>query len=295
MKLRQWCSCSIAVGISMFLVGVIFHFSIPFAAPEIEAQYENHELFRPWPGWTSRYMLIHPFIYAPVFAAVFLKLRQETSFPAGIKGGFICAAGIFCVGSLPVFILTFASFQVSAEVIVTWIVQNLCQYLAAGIALGAVADGVKVRLSTQLPASAGVVWGCLLQKETFLDIIRGWLTVKNSDTWPATLFMPATTFVMQIRPFGIGPASSHSVRVIRVDQAAREIETEERGQLVISWNHQMRVETSPGNQSRYTDCIHLNAGLLTPLGWLFACLFYRSRQRRLRLLFTRIAASRSNK
>ena len=176
----------------------------------------------------------------------------------------------------------------------SWIVQNLCQYLAAGVVIGAVADGATVRLSTQLPASAGDVWGRLLQKETFLYIIRGWLTVENSDTWPATLFLPATTFVMKIRPFGIGPVSSHSVHVIRVDPVAREIQTEESGQLVTSWNHQMIVETFPRNQSRYTDSIHLNAGLLTPPVWFFACLFYRSRQRRLRFLFARIATDSSN-
>ncbi len=85
-----------------------------------------------------------------------------------------------------------------------------------------------------------------------------------------------------------------SVHVIRVDQAAGEIQTEENGQLVTSWNHQMRVETSPGDQSRYTDWIHLKAGLLTPLVWLFACLFYRSRQRRLRSLFAKIATGSSN-
>ncbi len=99
-------------------------------------------------------MLAHPFLYGSVFAAVFLALRKGSTFPAGIRGGLIYGAGVFSVGSLPVFVLAFASFQVSAEVIVTWIVQNLCQYLAAGIALGAVADGVTVRLSTQLPASA---------------------------------------------------------------------------------------------------------------------------------------------
>ena len=32
----------------------------------------------------------------------------------------------------------------------------------------------------------------------------------------------------------------------------------------------MSVETLPGNQSRYTDFIDLNAGLLSPLVWLFA-------------------------
>ena len=54
----------------------------------------------------------------------------------------------------------------------------------------------------------------------------------------------------------------------------------------------MRVETAPGNQSRYTDCIHLNAGLLTPFVWLFAMMFYRSRQQRLRLLVASL--NRSN-
>jgi hypothetical protein len=140
MKLRQWCSCSIAVGITMFLVGVVFHFLIGSLAPDIERQYKNSALFRSWQGWTSNYMLIHPFLYAPVFAAVFLKLRMATSFPSGIKGGLIYGAGVFCVGSLPVFLLTFASFQMSVEIMLSWIVQNLCQYLAAGVAIGAVAD-----------------------------------------------------------------------------------------------------------------------------------------------------------
>jgi hypothetical protein len=285
MNLRLWFSSSIAVGITMFLVGGMFHILIRFLAPDILQQYKNPALFRDWDGWTSTYMLIHPFIYAPVFTSIFLGLRRADNFPSGIRGGLINGAGVFCVGSLPVFLMAFASFQVSAEIILTWIFQNLCQYLAAGIAIGAVTDGVTVRLGTQLSASAVDAWERLLQKETFLQIIRGWLTVRNSDTWPATLFRPATAFVMQIRPLGIAPVSTHTVNVIRVDQVAREIETEENGQFVTTWNHLMRVETAPGNQSRYTDCIHLNAGLLTPFVWLFAIMFYRSRQQRLSSLF----------
>lgn len=140
MKLRQWCSCSIAAGITMFLVGVVFHFLIGSLAPEIERQYKNPALFRGWQGCTSTYMTIHPFIFAPVFAAVFLKLRIANSLPSGIKGGLVYGAGVFCVGSLPVFLLAFASFQMSVEMFLSWIVQNLCQYLAAGVAIGAVAD-----------------------------------------------------------------------------------------------------------------------------------------------------------
>ena len=50
--------------------------------------------------------------------------------------------------------LAFASFQVSAEIISLWIVQNLCQYLAAGIAVDRVADGMTARVITELDASA---------------------------------------------------------------------------------------------------------------------------------------------
>ena len=152
MKLRLWFSSSTAVGITMFLVGVVFHILGPYFASGLEQKYENRDLFRDWEGWTSTYMLIHPFIYAPVFASIFLGLRRASSFPNGIRGGLIYGAGVFCVGSLPVFLLAFASFQVSVEIILIWIVLNLCKYLAAGVAIGAVTGGVTVRLSTQLSA-----------------------------------------------------------------------------------------------------------------------------------------------
>jgi hypothetical protein len=64
MKLRHWCSCSIAVGIAMILVGGVFHFLICYLAPGILQQYKNLALFRDWEEWTSTYMKIHPFLYA---------------------------------------------------------------------------------------------------------------------------------------------------------------------------------------------------------------------------------------
>lgn len=140
MKLRYWISGSVVVGITMFLVGLMFHVLGGYIAPDLELQYKNRVLFRDWNAWTSTYMVIHPFVYAPVFFAIFLHLRRASSLPAGINGGLIYGVGVFCAGSLPVFLVAFASFQVSVEVIATWVVQNLCQYLAAGIALGIVAE-----------------------------------------------------------------------------------------------------------------------------------------------------------
>lgn len=50
MKLRVWFSSSIAVGITIFLVGGVFHISIRCLVPDILQQYKTPALFRDWEG-----------------------------------------------------------------------------------------------------------------------------------------------------------------------------------------------------------------------------------------------------
>lgn len=283
MDFSRWLSSGLAAGITMFLVGTVFHYLIPVIRPDIPPQYLNLDLFRAWRGWTYLYMVIHPFAYGLIFAAVFVGLRM-TGFPSGIRGGLLYGATIFLVGSLPLFVLIFASLQVSGEIMVSWTIQNLAQYLLAGIAVGAVADGMTVRVSSHLPAPVEQVWELLLRKDTLLTITRGVVSYADSEQWPERLFNCGTALTMQVRLFGCGPASPHKVRVVRVDEAEREIETEEHGGLVSAWNHRMHVEAVSTVESRYTDTIELRAGLLTPVAWSFACLFYWYRQRQWRNL-----------
>lgn len=84
----------------------------------------------------------------------------------------------------------------------------------------------------------------------------------------------------RVRLFGKGPSSPHNVQVVRVDEGHGEIETEESGGLVRVWNNRMHVEPVSEAGCRYTDRIQVQAGLLTPLVWLFAVGFYCYRQRR---------------
>jgi hypothetical protein len=254
----------------LFLVGTLFHLLVPMIAPGIRPQFLNAALFRPWPGWTFTYMVINPFGYG--FSA----------FPSGGRGGLVYGAGVFVVGSLPVYLLAFASFQVSPEVILSWVVQSLAQYVLAGMALGCVADGASVRVSIRLQAPASRVWELLLLKDTFLYITRGMMSYTDTGEWPTRLFSEGTTLTTRVRLFGCGPSFPHKVEVVRVDDSRREVETKESGGLVRVWNHQMRVGTVSDAECRYTDCIELQAGLATPLVWLFAAVFYRYRQRRWR-------------
>lgn len=140
MTISRTLLAGLAAGITMFFVGTVFHFLTPIVQPGIPVQYLNAALFRTWPGWTATYMVIHPFLFGFVFAVIFVGLRRSTQFPMGIRGGLFYGALVFLVGSLPVFLLTFALLQLSVEIIVGWMVQNLVQYLLAGVVMGAVSD-----------------------------------------------------------------------------------------------------------------------------------------------------------
>ena len=190
----QWVSGSLAAGATLFLVGYAFYKVVPVVAPVIPLQFSNAALYRPWPGWTRTYMAVHPFVYGAVFAAVFLGLRRWSAFAPGVRGGLVYGTGVFVVGSLPVYLLTLASFQVSPEVILSWILQSLAQYALAGMILGCVCDGASVRVSAILPAPASRVWKLLLLKSTFLYVTRGMMSAekrpycgaRGGDHHPAT-------------------------------------------------------------------------------------------------------------
>jgi ligand-binding SRPBCC domain-containing protein len=267
----------------MFLVGAAFYMLVPILAPGIEPQYHNVEVFRAWPRILT-YMALYPFTYGFVFAAAFVALRHWSSFPSGIRGGCIFGASVFVVGSLPVYLLEFISFQVSAEIIVSWAMQSLAQNVLAGSAAGCVADGVTVRVKSRLAAPPDQVWQLLLSKETLLFITRGMMTFTDSEDWPEPLFSPGTKIDTRVRLFGRGPAFPHQVRIVRVDETKREIDTEEDGGLLDIWNHRMHVEAVSSEESLYTDHIELRAGLITPVIWSFAFVYYRYRHRRWREL-----------
>ncbi len=193
---------------------------------------------------------------------------------------------IFLAGSLPVFALVFAAIRISHEVVLAWVSQNLVQYLIAGAFIGCVSDGATVRVSSKLHASADEVWCRLLTKASFLFITQRMMTFSNHDTWSDPLFSSGMSISTHVRFFGRGPAMPHQIRIARVDHVEREIDTEESGGLVSTWDHRMRVTPISADESLYADRIHLHAHWLTPLVWLYAWIYYRHRHKRWRALLT---------
>ncbi len=137
-------------------------------------------------------------------------------------------------------------------------------------------------MTSRLAASSERVWDALLQKDTFLFVTRGIVDHGDTGHWPDLLFSPSLTLRMRLRLLGLLPETSHEVRVVQVDAENREIQAVESGKLVPNWNHRMRVESLSSQECSYSDHVKMKAGLLTPMVWIFACWFYRVRQRRWR-------------
>lgn len=146
----------ILVGLTQLIVGSAFHYMMPVVAPGIDIQFRNPDLFRPWDGWTSNYMAFHPFAFGFFFAAGYLSLRRWPEFPASIRGGLLYGTIVFFVGSLPIFLLLFASMTISADVMMSWILQNMLQYLLAGMLLAYCCE--RLRHKPTLPSKPFVPW-----------------------------------------------------------------------------------------------------------------------------------------
>jgi hypothetical protein len=88
--------------------------------------------------------------------------------------------------------------------------------------------------------------------------------------------------------FGMIPLGEQTIRTskVRVEDTAGEqfyqLRDDGTGRLASGWDHLISVRETPDGKTVYTDEIAVEAGVLTPVIWLFAAIFYRHRQRRWR-------------
>lgn len=132
-RLARQLWCLPVAGLTLFVIGVAFWLVTRWLAPTM---YTIPGLFRPLSGWPLAYMVLHPFAYGVVFGVVYLLLLRCGGLQPGGKDGLRYGLGVFLVGSLPIYLLNFASFAIPVHIILCWILQSACQYAAAGVAVG---------------------------------------------------------------------------------------------------------------------------------------------------------------
>jgi ligand-binding SRPBCC domain-containing protein len=142
---------------------------------------------------------------------------------------------------------------------------------------------VIVDRSTELDAPAEKVWAAVKTPRAFRFVTKGLLTMPAIDD-RANDWVEGETVTGWVFLFGLVPFSRHRLRFAEIDDASRTLRSNEGGGLLRKWDHDIEVTPLGENRCLYRDRIELEAGLVTPLIWIWARWFYRTRQQRWRNL-----------
>jgi ligand-binding SRPBCC domain-containing protein len=149
---------------------------------------------------------------------------------------------------------------------------------------------MKTTVSTLLDAPPERVWEAL-QRPGLLEYVAAPLVEFEPVDPPSFPERWAREeYRVRMALFGVLPLGEQTIRISkpRVDDAEGEqfyrLRDDGSGRLASTWDHLISVRETPDGKTVYTDEVEVEAGLLTPLVWLFAAVFYRHRQRRWRKL-----------
>jgi hypothetical protein len=149
---------------------------------------------------------------------------------------------------------------------------------------------MKCFVQTVLNCPADRIWANVQTSSLLLDVIWPLVTLEPvgveafPERWTEGMPVRCRSYL-----FGVFYLGVRTLQFERIDQAGREIQTREKDPIVRRWDHRIRVEAISGGRAHYSDEIEIDAGILTPVVWLFAAGFYRHRQRRWRAIARRLA------
>ena len=149
---------------------------------------------------------------------------------------------------------------------------------------------MKTTVSTLLDAKPERVWE-ELQRPALLEYVAAPLVAFDPvdlEAFPQRWEEDEYRVAMLL--FGVIPLGEQTIDVSRqrVDDTegnqSYQLRDGGTGKLVSVWDHLISVRETPDNKTVYTDEVDVEAGVLTPLVFLFAVVFYRHRHRRWRKL-----------
>lgn len=125
------------------------------------------------------------------------------------------------------------------------------------------------------------VWNELLNSSSFNHVIKPLVYAKpcTPSTYPER-WHEGLTLVIKPYLFSFIPMPKKTIKMEKIDHESMFLQTREYDAMVKVWDHSISVVDSENGKTKYSDTIEIEAGILTPLVWLFAKWFYRHRQNR---------------
>lgn len=148
---------------------------------------------------------------------------------------------------------------------------------------------MKVRVQTELAAPIDRVWEALQTPKLLLHVAAPLLVFRPAGgaTLDETFADGKVRVWMWL--FGVIPFGRQWLNVSRpiVREDLRQIRDDGSGDLIRRWDHIITIRPLSASTTHYEDVVEVDAGLLTPIIWAFAAVFYRWRQHRWRGLVRR--------
>jgi hypothetical protein len=150
---------------------------------------------------------------------------------------------------------------------------------------------MRIAISTILDAPVAQAWAAAQKPALFEHVSAPMVGFRPKD--PASL--PAVwhegRFLVTMLLGGLLPIGDQWIVIEfeEVDDTAGRYVVRDNGHSasIRRWDHRLTLQARPDGRTDYSDVLELEAGLTTAFVWLFAQVFYRHRQKRLRALAAR--------
>jgi ligand-binding SRPBCC domain-containing protein len=147
---------------------------------------------------------------------------------------------------------------------------------------------MRVTLSTTITMPPEEVWRRILTPDLLLQVAAPMVRFRFPDGRVPDRWIEGQRYLVSLAILGVLPFGKQwIVPTIHVDPETawtKKLRDNGHSALIRRWDHWITVVPDADGNTRYTDDVEVDAGILTPFIWLFAQAFYRHRQRRWRAL-----------
>jgi hypothetical protein len=149
---------------------------------------------------------------------------------------------------------------------------------------------MRLEISTTLDCPIDRVWQELNTSRLLLRIVHPLVVFEPLTPHRLPTTWEVGRYQVRIWMFGVWPMGKQwidiSYPLANYTPEVREFHLRDNGtgEVIKRWDHLIMLRELPNKQTHYTDQLEVEAGLLTPVIWSYAQMFYRHRQRNWRRL-----------
>lgn len=112
-------------GVVLLIISVIFSPILVALIPSLGVEYSNYNIFRSWQDPLISLYFVYPFVLGLVLSWVWTKVKKVIPGKTSSQKVSNFAIGYWLIAGLPGMLMTYASFQLSLAMVMTWSLSGL--------------------------------------------------------------------------------------------------------------------------------------------------------------------------